>query len=262
MVVLCTQKADNNGLNVDNNSDVKNFVRVLKEFPIDKRWQDLILETFQNQVASLTNANQIPDVLERWNWFRFVSEVTWDAITWLHRRGAGSAMDIANLKWLTNDSTMPENEIKPTADRFRRVYQHLEISGIIKGIKLSKKQVGRGKREVTIWVSPFALPWDVENATQSYLNRGGALATNDDVPKKKTEEDYRKSAKKEVRYRNIVREEYILDKTRKKKDNILNYPYKCPECEILFKANRNADDVCGDCLDKGLVRNLVKRTPT
>jgi hypothetical protein len=197
-------------------------VDIVKEFPIPKRWKNVIVDLFKEQAKLIEEPEEIAYLLEDWNWFRNPGPWVFRALDILARKPACSAYLMATHYFSDQGRDLAEitrKEMKKISQAFRRALALLLTTRLVRGEVLIPGEDTVLRNAVTIWVSPFAKERDIQNIKNYYLNIGG-------TPKKPKKVDP-KSPEQLSEHNRKVKVLAIMDKYR---DNpqLRDY-YRCPK---------------------------------
>jgi hypothetical protein len=218
-------------------------IKRVENFDIHSKWKKLIVESWKSDANLVEDPEDIPYVLGIWNWIRSRPDTIMETIKILTMRPAVTINTMITVKMVLDDikyDIEKKDEIKLRM-RFSRSLQIMGMCNLVDSVELSPQEVGKGKRTVTIYLSPFATREDFEECRQSYLKIGGRLGERKSRGKK-TLEEYEDSAEREIVYREIVKRKTFLNKV-KRMEKMGFYFYECPRCGSVIKISQNDEDL-------------------
>ena len=206
-----------------------------KRIPISDRWKIHILKIFKDEITDIEELDDLPLVLKKWSWIYSSPKKVWEVIDLLDVLRASTIFFMVNWSIVTLDLDNEDVIKKKWATLRKRYYRglyHCLMCNLVKTQKIPAEDVGRGKRAVTMWISPFAKEKDIQKCRDLYLSIGGELGK---VKKhKKTKKDLENSADREIEYRGIVKRKHFIERV-KKLEKIGFTFYECPECQTAIK---------------------------
>jgi hypothetical protein len=231
-----------------------------QEIDISNRWKIHILKTFKDEISEIEELEELPPVLKKWSWIYRSPKKVWEVINLLDFMYASPVFLMVN--WTIIDTNIEDEEIirkkeSTLKKRYNRGLRHCFTCNLVRTIKIKPEEVGRGKRSVTIWISPFAKDKHIIKAKDFYLSLGGEHGRSS--RRKKTRKEYEEAAERELKYRKIVKKKIKDKKTISDKNNLKDFPYECPDCREIYNKLYSLSEVCKVCFSEGKVRNLVKR---
>jgi hypothetical protein len=195
---------------------------VIKEFPIPKKWKNVIIDLFKEQAKQIEEPEDIAYLLEDWNWFRDPSSWFFKALDILARYPACTAYLMATHYFRDEGRDMAEitrREHRKISQCFRRVLALLHMAHLVRGEVLIPGEHVALRNAVTIWIAPFAKEKDIQNTKNFYLNIGG-------TPKKPKKVDP-KTAEQLSEHNRKMKVLAIMDKYRDK-PQLRDY-FRCPK---------------------------------
>jgi hypothetical protein len=206
-----------------------------KRIPIPNRWKNHILKVFKDEISDIEELDELPSVIKKWSWIYRSPKKVWEVIDILDMLRATTVYFMVN--WTINNLDIVDEDIirkkwSTLRKRYHRGLYQCLLCGIIHTVKIPPEDVGRGKRAVTMWVSPFAKDKDIRKCREIYLAIGGELGMSKKL--KRDREHYEKSANKEIEYRNLVRRKTFINKVKRMEKIGINF-YECPKCNLIIK---------------------------
>jgi hypothetical protein len=149
---------------------------IVKDFPIHKRWRNIIVDVAKRQVNSMEEPEEWSDILEDWGWFRNPHPWIFKTLNMLASFPAASAFQLANNYTFEDHidfDNISRKDLENYAQKFRRALYKLHSVGLVSSIVLGPEVVGNKRNTVTIWIAPFAKENQIERTIDFYKNIGG-----------------------------------------------------------------------------------------
>jgi hypothetical protein len=197
-------------------------VDIVKEFPIPKRWKNVIIDLFKEQAKKIEEPEEIAYLLEDWNWFRDPNPWVFRALDILARKPACTAYLMATHYFVDQGRDLAEitrKELKNISQAFRRALAVLHLAHLVRGELLIPGEHVVLRNAVTIWIAPFGKDRDIQHIKNYYLSIGG-------TPKKPKKVDP-KSAEQLSEHNRKMKVLAIMDKYRDNPQLVDHY--KCPK---------------------------------
>lgn len=165
--------------------EIEKNVDELKSFNIPLAWNEFVHKSFMRDCNNTNRMEDLPQVLEKYSWLRDTKTKNFETICFIMRQMGKYTLPAITIRQLLTRYCMDKgldfdilaNKKTDTLlrMRFSRCLDTMIEADLLDSITLSPEEVGKGKRTVTIYLSPFAEGKHIEKCKKMYLNRGGLI---------------------------------------------------------------------------------------